>query len=53
MKKGNDNNTRSARLEIRISKDLKEKFEKVCEENAYNKSEVIRKFIQKFIFENS
>ena len=34
---------KGVRMEIRIEKSLKEEFERVCNEKAYNKSEILRR----------
>lgn len=40
-------------LQIRISEDLAAKFNAITDKKAVNKSEIIRRFIEKYVQENS
>ena len=42
-----------ANIQIRISKEMKDKFRRIAKENAQNPSQLIRNWIEKYIEEES
>lgn len=40
------------RLNIRISEELRDEFQNVCNSKSVNGSDLVRKFIERWVFEN-
>lgn len=40
------------RLNIRISKELRDEFQSICDAKSVNGSDLVRKFIEKWVSEN-
>lgn len=40
------------RLNIRISKELRDEFQNICDAKSVNGSDLVRKFIEKWVSEN-
>lgn len=47
-----DNKLKNKKIEVKLGEDLKKRFDKVAREKAVNKSEVIRRLIEKYVKEN-
>ncbi len=46
------NGKKEAVLRLRIDKELRDKYRQICEENALNGSELIRRWVAKFVEEH-
>lgn len=45
--------TKEVRINIRLEKDTRDKFQQICKSKAINGSELIRQWIEKYIQQNT
>jgi metal-responsive CopG/Arc/MetJ family transcriptional regulator len=44
---------KEVRINVRLEKDTRDKFQKICKSKAVNSSELIRQWIEKYIQQNT